>query len=161
MKHKLTVAILLAGVVAAPMFGQTTASKTQQSGAEEVMGSGTPASCSNATLTGAYGTQDNWHDPNGPNFYVVARMNFNGKGQGTVSFEAVRGDDGTVTVNTDGYAFTYKVDPHCTFTFTHENGLTFSGVVVKNAQELRYVETTGWQFRVGTAAKVNDENRQP
>jgi len=160
MKHKLTAAILLAGVVTALIFGQATASKTQQSGAEEVRGSEAPATCSNATLTGAYGTQDNWHDPSGPNFYVVALMNFNGKGQGTVSSEAVRGDDGTAVVNTDGYAFTYKVAPNCTLTFTHDNGLTFSGVIVKNAQELRYVETTGWQFRVGTAARVNGENHE-
>ncbi len=48
--HKLTAAIVLASVMAAPMSGEMTASRTQQSGAEEVKGFGTPQHL--ATFTG-------------------------------------------------------------------------------------------------------------
>jgi len=72
MKHKLTVAILLAGVVAVPMFGQTTATKAQPSGAEEIKGSGTPQYL--AKFTGKHTVGNSALFENGPN--VITYDNF-------------------------------------------------------------------------------------
>jgi hypothetical protein len=118
------------------------------------------APCSNATLVGAYGSQDT---QNGYDFhwFIVSLMKFDGNGHGTVQWEAWQRDDRTTNITPPpGFGFTYSVNPNCTFTLTHDNGLTFSGVIVKNGEELRYVETTGFEFRMGTAAKVNTENQQ-
>ena len=110
------------------------------------------ATCSNATLKGVYGYQDTQWDPT-VKYYIVGIMKFDGTGNGRVGW-AVRGDDGTVAIDPVGLTLTYAVAPDCTFTLTHETGLTLSGVIVDNAKELRYVETTGWQFRTGQAVKV-------
>ncbi len=116
------------------------------------------APCSNATLQGAYGSQDT---QNGYDFhwFIVGLMKFDGNGHGTVAWEAWQRDDRTTNITPPpGFGFAYSVSPNCTFTLTHDNGLTFSGVIVKSGEELRYVETTGWQFRMGTAVKVSTEN---
>ena len=118
------------------------------------------APCSNATLHGAYGSQET---QNGYDFhwFIVGLMNFDGNGHGTVAWEAWQRDNGTTGfTQPPGFGFTYTVNANCTFTFVHDNGLTFSGLIVKNGEELRYVETTGWQFRMGTAVKVNTENQE-
>jgi len=117
------------------------------------------ASCSNATLTGAYGSQDtqNGYDFN---WFIVDLMKFDGNGHGTVAWEAWQRNDRTTNVTPPpGFGFTYSVNSNCTFTIVHDNGLTFSGIIVKNGDELRYVETTGWEFRMGTAVKANTENQ--
>jgi hypothetical protein len=115
------------------------------------------APCSNATLKGAYGYQDtqNGYDFN---WFIVGLMKFDGNGHGTVDWEAWQRDDRTTNAAPAGDSFTYTVSPNCTFTLIKDNGLTFSGVIVKNGKELRYVETTGWEFRLGIAAKVNTDN---
>ena len=115
------------------------------------------APCSIATLKGVYGYNDTQHDA-GVNYYIVGWLRFDGTGKGTTSW-TLRGDDGTVGSDPVGSPISYTVAPDCTFTFTHETGLTFSGVIVDNAGQLRYVETTGWQFRMGSAAKVSSQNR--
>jgi len=109
------------------------------------------APCSIATLKGVYGYNDTQHDA-GVNYYIVGLLRFDGTGKGTTSW-TLRGDDGTVGSDPVGSPISYTVAPDCTFTFTHETGLTFSGVIVDTAKELRYVETTGWQFRMGSAVK--------
>jgi len=116
------------------------------------------APCSNATLKGAYGYQDT---QNGYDFhwFIVGLMKFDGNGHGTVDWEAWQRDDRTTSATPTGDTFTYSVTPNCTFTLIKDNGLTFSGVIVKSGDELRYVETTGWEFRMGSAARVSTQNQ--
>ena len=117
------------------------------------------STCSNATIKGAYAYQDVQQDPT-IKWFIVGIMKFDGTGNGTVGW-ALRGDDGTVDVQPNaGLELTYTVTPDCTLTFTHANGLTFSGAIANDGKELKYVEITGWQFRMGSATKVTSQNQQ-
>jgi hypothetical protein len=116
------------------------------------------APCSNATLKGVYGYSDTQHDF-GVNYYIVGFLRFDGTGKGSTSW-ILRGDDGTIGSDPVGSSISYTVAPDCTFTFTHQTGLTFSGVIDNNANELRYVEVTGWQFRTGSAVSVSSKSQQ-
>jgi len=105
MKHKLTVAILLAGVAAIPMFGQTTASITQQFGAEEVKGSGTPQYL--AKFTGKHTVGNSALFENGPNVITYdnfAAANVTGTVNGPLSV-AVTAVNNTPDGSTDTDAF--------------------------------------------------------
>lgn len=117
------------------------------------------STCSNATLKGAYAYQDVQQDPT-VKWFIVGIMKFDGTGKGTVGW-TLRGDDGTIDVEPNaGLALSYSVTPDCTFTFEHANGLTFSGAIANDGNELKYVEITGWQFRMGSANKVTSQNQQ-
>ena len=111
------------------------------------------STCSDASLKGAYAYQDVQQDPT-IKWFIVGIMKFDGTGKGTVGW-TLRGDDGTVDVQPNaGLVFSYTVAPDCTFAFEHANGLTFSGAIANDGKELKYVEITGWQFRMGSAIKV-------
>jgi len=117
------------------------------------------STCSNATLKGAYAYQDVQQDPT-IKWFIVGIMKFDGTGKGTVGW-TLRGDDGTIDVQPNAaLALSYAVAPDCTFTFKHEDGLTFSGAIANGGKELKYVEITGWQFRMGSATKVTSQNQQ-
>jgi len=117
--------------------------------------------CSNSTLVGTYGyaetvTQDN----NAPPFFgeTVGTMRFDGRGNGTSVQDYTRSDG----QGTRGALETliYSVTSDCRFTFTWQNGESFSGVIVRDTQELLYVETSGNAFgtaiiRRGRALKVH------
>ncbi len=117
------------------------------------------ASCSSATLRGGYGYQDVYEDSNGK-AYVVGVMTFDGKANGTVSFLA-HFPDGSISSSwgSDPLTITYTVAPDCTFNFAMDyNGQTFSGVIVDNAKELRYIESSGAQLRIGSAIAMKSRN---
>src|SRR5215472_6061719 len=115
------------------------------------------STCSNATLKGAYAYQDTQEDPDGTKWFIVGYLKFDGAGKGMTNwiFHTSHGD---IDNNQAGIPLTYTVDQACTFTITQQNGLTFSGVIANNTNELNYVETTGWQFRRGSAKKVISQN---
>jgi len=116
------------------------------------------ATCSNATLNGSYAYQETEEDPDGTKWFIVGYVKFDGAGTGRVNF-IFHTDTGIVVDDEVGISLTYKVNPTCTFSITHENGLTFTGVIGNNTNELNYVETTGWQFRRGSAIKVTSQNQ--
>jgi hypothetical protein len=113
------------------------------------------AACTNATLKGVYGYQEQGQYPGGgfSEFRSVGFFNFDGQGTGTrraniwnsnfdVSFE-------------DPFPVTYIVQSDCTFDLTYaDNGETFRGVIVQGGQKLLYIETTGDPSRSGQAEKV-------
>lgn len=118
---------------------------------------GYSATCSTATLKGSYAYQDTQEDPDGTKWYIVGYLKFDGAGNGRTTwiFHTSKGD---IQNDQVGVPLTYTVDQACTFSFTQQGGLTFSGVIGNNTNELNYVETTGWQFRRGSAIKVTSHN---
>ena len=106
------------------------------------------STCSTATLKGYYAYQDTQEDPDGTKWYIVGYLTFDGAGKGSTNW-IFHNSNGSIDNNQVGVSITYTVNPNCSFSFTQEGGLTFSGVIGNNANELNYVETTGWQFRRG------------
>ena len=120
---------------------------------------GYSATCSNATLNGSYAYQDTQQDQDGIT-YVVRYLIFDGAGKGSTNW-ITQNINGAVVVDPVGVPITYTVDKTaCIFSFTQPNGLTFTGVIGNNANELNYVETIGSQFRRGSAIKVTSQNQQ-
>lgn len=117
------------------------------------------ATCSKATLKGSYAYQDTEEDPDGTKWYIVGYLNFDGAGNGSTNW-IFHNSNGAIVEDDVGISLTYKVNPTCTFSFTQANGLTFSGVIGNNTNELNYVETSGFQFRRGSATKVSSQNQQ-
>ena len=115
------------------------------------------ATCSTATLKGSYAYQDTQEDPDGTKWYIVGYLKFDGAGNGRTNW-IFHNSNGDIENNQVGVPLTYTVDQTCTFSFTQQGGLTFSGVIGNNTNELNYVETTGWQFRRGSASKVARPN---
>ena len=119
--------------------------------------------CSNSSLVGAYGyaetlTQDN----NTPPFFgeTVGIMRFDGRGNGTSAQDYARSDGQGTRFSGGPLTLTYSVTSDCHFTFTWQNGETFSGVIVRDTQELLYIETSGNAFgtaiiRRGRAVKIH------
>ena len=127
----LALAGLSLGITAAPLTAQADA-------------------CSDATLKGAYGYQETLtQDNNAPHLFgeTVGIMRFDGAGNGTSVQDYARSDG----QGTRGslITLTYSVTPDCRFTFVWANSETFSGVIVRNGEELLYIETSGTAF--GTA----------
>jgi len=115
------------------------------------------STCSTATLKGSYTYQDTQEDPDGTKWYIVGYVKFDGAGNGSTNW-IFHNSNGGIENNQVGVPLTYTVDQTCSFSFTQQGGLTFSGVVGNNTTELNYVETTGWQFRRGSAKKVISQN---
>ena len=115
------------------------------------------STCSNATLKGAYAYQDSQEDPDGTKWYIVGYLKFDGAGNGSVNW-IFHNSNGSIDNNQVGGAFTYTVVQAYTFSIADQGGLTYAGVISNNANELNYVETTGWQFRRGSASKVTRPN---
>src|SRR5215469_8756665 len=118
---------------------------------------GYSATCSTASLKGSYAYQDTQEDPDGTKWYIVGYLKFDGTGNGRTNW-IFHNSNGDVENNQVGMPLTYTVDQTCTFSFTQQGGLTFSGVIGNNTNGLNYVETTGWQFRRGSATKVTNQN---
>jgi hypothetical protein len=114
------------------------------------------STCSNTTLKGAYSYHDTQEDPDGTKWYIVGYLQFDGAGNGRTNW-IFHNSNGDIENDQVGLPLTYTVDQTCTFSFTQQNGLTFSGVFGNNTNELDYVETTGWQFRRGSATKVTTQ----
>jgi len=104
------------------------------------------STCSNASLKGSYAYQDTQEDPDGTKWFIVGYLQFDGAGKGSTNW-IFHNSNGGIDNNQAGVPLTYTVDPTCTFSFIQEGGLTFSGVIGNNTNELNYVESTGWQFR--------------
>lgn len=117
------------------------------------------STCSNATLKGAYAYQDTQEDPDGTKWFIVGYLNFDGVGNGRTTW-IYHNSSGSIDNNQVGVPLTYTVNQDCTFSFTQQGGLTFSGVIGNNTNELNYVETTGWQFRRGSAIRVTSQNQR-
>jgi hypothetical protein len=115
------------------------------------------STCSNATLKGAYAYQDTQEDSDGTKWFIVGYLKFDGAGNGRTNW-IYHNSNGAIDNNEVGIPFTYTVDQTCTYSLIQQNGLTFSGVIANNANELDYVETTGWQFRRGSAIKATTHN---
>jgi len=115
------------------------------------------ATCSNATLKGAYGSQDTQQGYDA-NYYIVGLLKFDGAGNGTRPWEAFQRNDQSSGFS-EPLKFTYTVASDCTFTM-YLGSLTFAGVVVDDGAQIRYVEITGSEFRTGNAVKVSSQNQQ-
>ena len=106
--------------------------------------------CSNSTLKGTYGYQETLTQDNSlPPLFgeTVGSMRFDGTGKGTSVQDYTRSDgQGT---RGGQQTLTYSVTADCRVTFVWDNSESFSGVLVRNADELFYVETSGAAF--GTA----------
>jgi hypothetical protein len=102
------------------------------------------AGCSNASLRGTFGFQSTVTQNNDvpPLFLELAGLfRFDGLGHATESFEFARSDG---AVGSASESLAYSVAPDCTFTMTQSNGgETFSGVIVADAQQFYFIETTG------------------
>ena len=116
------------------------------------------AGCSNATLVGAYGYQEEGQAL-GAGFSLfrsVGEFTFDGSGKGT-------------RVNTNWYStfevdaeppsgITYSVSPDCRFSLTYSNSLeTFTGVITSGGTRLLYIETTGDPSRSGHAERIRSD----
>jgi hypothetical protein len=115
--------------------------------------------CTNATLIGAYGFQEQGQAIGAgfSDFSAVGVTNFNGKGNGSRSFTIWYSDFSVVSES--DVAISYNVQSDCRFTFTYlSNGEIFSGVIVQNGRKLLYLETSGDPMRSGQAEKVKVDN---
>jgi hypothetical protein len=115
------------------------------------------AGCTNATLIGAYGFQDQGrHVAEDADFRQIANITFDGKGNAsgmfTVWFSNFNVGDGPIRLS-------YSVQPDCRVTwqdvtYGDVGGETYAGVITNNGQQIVYIETTGDPVRSGQAAKV-------
>ena len=116
--------------------------------------------CTNATLNGAYGVQEEGQFPGGgfSQFRAVGELIFDGKGGGTrvttnwySDFEVV--SDGPRQI-------TYSVSADCRYTLTYSDSLeTFAGVIVNGGAKLLYIETSGDPSRSGQAERIRSSNQ--
>jgi hypothetical protein len=113
------------------------------------------APCTNASLSGAYGFQEQGQFPGGgfTQFRSVGVATFNGHGNGsrtsTIWYSDFSVSDGATN------PIVYTVKPDCTFTYTYLDNLeTFSGVIVDGGQKLLWLETTGDPMRSGQAERI-------
>jgi hypothetical protein len=110
--------------------------------------------CTNGSLIGEYGFQEQGQFPGGgfSEFRAVGTLTFDGKGNAFEKF-TIWYSDFQVTGGTQ--QLSYSVGPDCTFNSQYvDNGETFSGVIVDNGRQIRYLETTGDPMRSGEAVKV-------
>ena len=89
------------------------------------------STCSKATLKGSYAYQDTQEDADGTKWFIVGYLKFDGAGNGSTNW-IFHTSTGNIENNQVGVPLTYKVDQTCTFSFTQESGLTFSGVIGNN-----------------------------
>ena len=111
--------------------------------------------CTNATLTGAYGFQETGKhtEATGFNeFRSVGTMVFDGRGNAKFSITLWFSD---LTINIlENEPMSYAVQRDCTFTFTYLlDSETFTGVIANGGQKLLYLETSGDPMRTGQAER--------
>jgi hypothetical protein len=117
--------------------------------------SGNAAACTNATLFGTYGYQEEGQAIGAgfSAFRSVGAFTFDGKGNGSrvttiwySTFEVAAEASSPIA---------YAVQPDCRFNLTYgNNGETFSGIIVDGGQKLLYIETSGDPSRSGQAERV-------
>ena len=112
------------------------------------------APCTNASLNGAYGFQEQGQYPGGgfAEFRSVGVVTFDGHGNGSRT-STIWYSDFEVVEATNPIAFT--VNPNCTFHYTYLDSLeTISGVIVQSGQKLLWLETSGDPMRSGQAERL-------
>ena len=116
------------------------------------------APCTNASLSGAYGFQEQgMHDEAAGfvEFRSIGIMKFDGRGGGIENFTLWFSDR---SINPVSVPVVYVVRPDCSFTLTYVGlGETFEGVIVANGLKLLYMETSGDLVRSGQAEKVKSD----
>lgn len=112
------------------------------------------AACTNGTLAGAFGYQEEGQAPTAgfSQFRSVGELSFDGTGKGT-RVTTIWYSDFEVVAEIPT-AFTYSVNADCRFNFTYANGETFAGVIVSNGTKLLYIETSGDPSRSGQAERI-------
>ena len=119
------------------------------------VGSAARAACTNATLTGAFGFQEQGQAIGAgfSEFRSVGEFNFDGAEKGTRQSTIWYSTFQVVAEGKNG--ITYTVNPDCTFSLTYvPSGETFTGVLVAGGQRLLYLETTGDPMRSGQADRL-------
>ena len=117
------------------------------------------APCTNASLIGSYGIQEQGMHTDSAGvfseFRSIGTISFNGQGAGTKN-ETLWFRD--FSINPVQSTVTYVVRSDCRFTFTYDiNGESFEGVIVANGTRLLYMETGGDPVRNGQAEKIKTE----
>jgi len=115
------------------------------------------AQCTNATLLGAYGYQEEGQAIGAgfAQFRSVGELTFDGAGKGS-RVTTIWYSDFEVVPETPS-AITYSVSSDCRFTFTYSNGETFSGVITGGGMRLLYIETGGDPSRSGHAERLRSD----
>jgi len=115
------------------------------------------AGCTNATLSGAYGYQEEGQAPGAgfSQFRSVGELTFDGSGKGT-RVTTIWYSDFEVVPEIPT-AITYSVSPDCRFSFTYANGETFAGVITNGGVGLLYIETSGDPSRSGHAERIRSD----
>jgi len=118
------------------------------------------APCTNASLIGTYGFQEEGQFPGGgfTQFRTVGVATFDGHGNGSRTTTLWYSDFSVAPGAVDPIAYT--VNPDCTFTYTYlDNFETYSGVIVNGGQKLLWLETTGDPSRSGQAERIHSSNQ--
>ena len=114
--------------------------------------------CSNSSLIGAFGYQEEGQVALGDTFFQFRAdgiLRFDGNGHGT-RLTTLWYDNGQV-VSEPVSGITYAVSPDCRFTFAYTvNSETFAGVIVGSGRKVLYIETTGNPARSGQAERIRD-----
>ena len=117
------------------------------------------APCTNASLIGSYGIQEQGMHTDSAGvfseFRSIGTVSFNGQGAGTKN-ETLWFRD--FSINPVQSTLTYVVRSDCIFTFAYDiNGESFEGVIVANGTRLLYMETGGDPVRNGQAEKIKTQ----
>jgi hypothetical protein len=113
------------------------------------------APCTNASLIGAYGYQEQGQFIGGgySEFRSIGALTFDGKGKGT-RVTTIWYSDFHVNAETT-FPIAYEVHPDCRFDLTYtDNGETFTGVIDNAGQKLLYLEISGDPMRSGQAERI-------
>jgi hypothetical protein len=117
------------------------------------------AACTNASLIGSYGIQEQgMHDEAAGfvEFRSIGTLRFDGHGNGLKN-ETLWFSDRSINPVTD--TVIYSVQPDCSFTFSYvESGETFQGVIVNGGLKVLYMETSGDIIRSGQAERIRGTN---
>jgi hypothetical protein len=117
------------------------------------------APCTNASLNGAYGFQEQGQFPTAgfKEFRSVGVVTFDGHGGGSRTTTIWYSDFSVSPGNVN--PITYTVNSNCTFTYAYTDSVeTFSGVIVQSGLKLLWLETTGDPMRSGQAERVKITN---
>src|ERR1700739_1183351 len=113
------------------------------------------APCTNASLIGAYGYQEQGQFIGGgySEFRSIGAFTFDGKGKGT-RVTTIWYSDFHVNAETT-FPIVYEVHPDCRFDLTYaDNGETFVGVIDNGGEKLLYLEISGDPMRSGQAERI-------
>jgi hypothetical protein len=113
------------------------------------------AACTNASLVGAYGFQEQGQFLGGgfAEFRTVGRIAFDGHGNGrrttTLWYSDFSIAPGIIN------PIIYTVNANCTFNYTYLDNLeTYSGVIVDGGEKLLWLEISGDPMRSGQAERI-------